>query len=85
MTFPEDRFRASLPATEAKVFARDTVSNPAWVDELIQISFDPNGGNVPRKASWVLRHAALGDPAVVKGKAVDILDAVRIPGHERAP
>ena len=76
MTFPEDRLRTGLPATEAKAFARDTVRNPAWVDDLIRIASDPQGGTVPRKASWVLRHAALGDPAVVKGKAVDILDAV---------
>ena len=76
MTFPEDRLRTGLPATEAKAFARDTIRNPAWVDELIRMASNPEGGTVPRKASWVLRHAALGDPAVVKGKAVDILDAV---------
>ena len=76
MTFPEERLRTGLPATEAKAFAQDTVRNPAWVDELIRIASNPDGGTVPRKASWVLRHAALGDPAVVKGKAGDILDAV---------
>ena len=43
---------------------------------MIRIASDPNGGTVPRKASRVLKHAALGDPTVVKDKAVDILDAV---------
>ena len=76
MTFSEDRLRTGLSATETKAFARDTVRNPAWVDELICIASNPQGGTVPRKASWVLRHAALGDPFVVKGKGVDILDAV---------
>ena len=51
MTFPEERLRTSLPATEAKAFARDTVRNPAWVDELIRIASNPQGGTVPRKAS----------------------------------
>ena len=65
---------------------QDTVRNPAWVDELIHAWLPIDGGTVPRKASWVLAHAALGDPAVVKGKAVDILDAGgRIPRPERAP
>ena len=68
--------RTGLPATKAKAFSKDTLRNPAWVDDLIRIASDPIGGTVPRKASWVLRHAALGDPAVVKDKAVDILDAV---------
>ena len=76
MTFPEERLRTGIPATEAKAFARATVRNPAWVDELIRIASNPLGGTVPRKASWVLRHAALGDPAVVKGKGMNILDAV---------
>lgn len=76
MTLPEDRLRTGLPVTEAKTFARDTVRKPAWVDELIRIASNPQGGTVPRKASWVLRHAALSDPVVVKGKGTDILDAV---------
>ena len=76
MTFPEDRLRTGLPATEAKAFAKDTVRNPAWVDELIRMAADPQGGTVPRKASWVLRHAALEDPATLRGRAVDILDEV---------
>ena len=41
MTFPEDRLRTGLPATEAKAFARDTIRNPAWVDDLIRIASDP--------------------------------------------
>lgn len=76
MTFPEDRLRTGLPATEAKAFARDTSHHPAWVDDLIRIASDPKGGTVPRKASWVLRHAALEDPTVVQAKAEDILEAV---------
>ena len=76
MTFPEERLRTGIPATEAKAFARATVRNPAWVDELIRIASNPLGGTVPRKASWVLRNTALGDPSVVKGKGMNILDAV---------
>ena len=50
MIFPEDRLRTGLPATETKAFARDTVRNPACVDELIRIACDPRGGTVSRKA-----------------------------------
>ena len=86
MTFPEDRLRTGLPATEAKAFAQDTVRNPAWVDELIRIASNPDGGTVPRKASWVLRHAALGDPCRGEGQGRGHPGCGRrIPGPERAP
>ena len=49
MTFPEDRLRTGLPATEAKAFARDTVRNPAWVDELIALLPIPRAAPCPAR------------------------------------
>ena len=76
MTFPEARLRTGLPAVEAKAFAKEASSHPEWVEELIRISSDPDGGTVPRKAAWVLRHAALHNPACVADRGVALLDAV---------
>ena len=76
MTFPEARLRTGLPATEAKAFAKETTHHPGWVHDLIRISSHPEGGTVPRKAAWVLRHAALMSPACIRGRASAILDAV---------
>ena len=76
MTFPEARLRTGLPAVEAKAFAKEASSHPEWVEELIRISSYPDGGTVPRKAAWVLRHAALHNPACVAYRGVALLDAV---------
>ena len=76
MTFPEARLRTGLPAVEAKAFAKEASSHTEWVEELIRISSDPDGGTVPRKAAWVLRHAALHNPACVADRGVALLDAV---------
>lgn len=76
MSFPEARLRTGLPATEAKAFAKETTRHPEWVTDLIRMSSEPEGGTVPRKASWVLRHAALADNNCVRGHARSILDAV---------
>lgn len=59
MSFPEAKLRTGLPATEAKAFAAETTRHPEWVHDLIRISAQPVGGTVPRKAAWVLRHAAM--------------------------
>jgi hypothetical protein len=61
MSFPEARLRTGLPAEEAKGMARETAHHPDWVLDLLRISGQPKGGTIPRKASWVLRHAALYD------------------------
>jgi hypothetical protein len=76
MRFPEARLRTGLPAEEAKSLGRETVHHPDWVHDLILISAQPEGGTVPRKASWVLRHAALYDKSVVVGQGAAILRAV---------
>ena len=76
MSFPEARLQTGLPATEAKAFAKETTTHPEWVIELIDISSRPDGGTVPRKAAWVLRHAALLDANCIQGQARSILDAV---------
>lgn len=76
MRFPEARLRTGLPAEEAKRLARETIHHPDWVHDLILISSQPEGGTIPRKASWVLRHAALYDKSVVVGHGAAILRAV---------
>ncbi|MGB1636721.1 MAG: hypothetical protein ACPHBR_08050 [Flavobacteriales bacterium] len=76
MSFPEERLRIGLPAEEAKQLAQETVHHPDWVQDLVRISSHPEGGTVPRKASWVLRHAALHDSAVIQGHGASILSAV---------
>lgn len=76
MRFPEDRLRTGLPAEEAKRLARETAHHPDWVHDLILISSQPKGGTIPRKASWVLRHAALYDKSVLVGHGAAILRAV---------
>ena len=76
MSFPEAKLCTGLPATEAKAFAEETTRHPEWVHDLIRISAHPKGGTVPRKAAWVLRHAALKDPSCVAGQARAMLDAV---------
>ena len=76
MSFPEARLFTGLPATEAKAFAKETTAHPEWVLDLIRISSRSDGGTVPRKASWVLRHAALLDASCIQGQARSILDAV---------
>ena len=76
MSFPEARLQTGLPATEAKAFAKETATNPEWVIDLIHISSRPDGGTVPRKAAWVLRHAALLDANCIQGQVRFILDAV---------
>ena len=76
MSFPEARLRTGLPAEEAKSLARETAHHPDWVHDLILISAQPKGGTLPRKASWVLRHAALYDKSVVVGHGAVILRAV---------
>lgn len=68
--------RTGLPAEEAKRLARETIHHPDWVHDLILISSQPEGGTIPRKASWVLRHAALYDKSVVVGHGAAILRAV---------
>ena len=76
MSFPEARLFTGLPATEAKAFAQETTAHPEWVLDLIRISSRPDGGTIPRKAAWVLRHAALLDAKCIEGQARSILDAV---------
>lgn len=76
MRFPESRLRTGLPAEEAKQLARETAHHPDWVQDLILICAHPQGGTVPRKASWVLRHASLYDKSVVAGHGAAILRAV---------
>ena len=76
MSFPEARLQTGLPATEAKAFAKETTAHPEWVIELIDISSRPDGGTVPRKAAWVLRHAALFDANCIQGQVRSILAAV---------
>ena len=76
MSFPEARLFTGLPATEAKALAKKTTAHPEWVLDLIRISSRPDGGTVPRKASWVLRHAALLDANCIQGQARSILNAV---------
>ena len=76
MRFPEARLRTGLPAEEAKRLARETIHHPDWVHDLILISSQPEGGTIPRKASWVLRYAALYDKSVVVGHGAAILRAV---------
>lgn len=76
MSFPEARLQTGLPVKEAKAFAKETTAHPEWVHDLIRISARPDGGTVPRKASWVLRHAALFDANCMRGQARSILDAV---------
>lgn len=76
MSFPEERLRTGLPAAEAKQLAHETARHPDWVQDLLRISSHPKGGTVPRKASWVLRHAALCDKSVIQGHGASILSAV---------
>ena len=57
MTFPEVRLRTGLPAVEAKAFAKEASSHPEWVEELIRISSDPDGGTVPER-----QHGCFGTP-----------------------
>lgn len=76
MSFPEERLRTGLPAAEAKQLAHETARHPDWVQDLLRISSHPKGGTVPRKASWVLRHAALCDKSVIQGHGASILRAV---------
>lgn len=76
MSFPEARLNTGLPATEAKDLAKETAAHAEWMIDLIRISSRPEGGTVPRKASWVLRHAALFDATCVQGQVRPILDAV---------
>jgi hypothetical protein len=76
MSFPEARLRTGLPAEEAKQLARETAQHPDWVQDLVRISAQPEGGTVPRKASWVLRHAALHDNSVLAGQGAALLRAV---------
>lgn len=76
MSFPEAKLRTGLPAAEAKAFAAETTCHPEWVCDLIRICAQPAGGTAPRKAAWVLRHAALQDPSCVAGQARAMLDAV---------
>jgi hypothetical protein len=76
MSFPEERLRTGLPAEEAKHLAYETARHPDWVQDLLRISSHAKGGTVPRKASWVLRHAALCDKSVIQGHGASILRAV---------
>ena len=76
MSFPEARLFTGLPAPEAKAFAQETTAHPERVLDLIRISSRPDGGTVPRKSAWVLRHAALLDAKCIEGQARSILDAV---------
>ena len=76
MSFPEARLFTGLPAAEAKACAKETTAHPEWVLDLIRISSRPDGGTVPRKASWVLRHTALLDSNCIHGHVRSILDAV---------
>ena len=65
-------FRPRRPAS----LRPGTTAHPEWVLDLIHISSRPDGGTVPRKAAWVLRHAALLDAKCIEGQARSILDAV---------
>ena len=76
MGFPKQQLRTGLPADEAKRLARETADHPDWVHDLIVISAQSKGGTIPRKASWVLRHAALYDKSVLVGHGAAILRAV---------
>lgn len=76
MSFPEARLRTGLPAEEAKRLARETAQNPEWILDLLRISSQREGGTLPRKASWVLRHAALCDSSILLGHGSSILRAV---------
>ena len=76
MTFPEGKLRTGLPVAEAKAFAKEVLEHPEWVGALIEVASHPEGGTVPRKAAWVLRHAAWMDSSCVSGLVAGILDAV---------
>jgi hypothetical protein len=76
MNFPEARLCTGLPVNEAKALAREATEHQEWVSDLIRISSRPEGGTIPRKSSWVLRHAALLDANCIEGHARSILDAV---------
>ncbi|MDG1674629.1 MAG: hypothetical protein P8H88_04205 [Flavobacteriales bacterium] len=76
MSFPEAQLCTGLPADEARRLARETVEHSGWVQDLIRIASDPEGGTAPRKAAWVLRHAALCDASALAGQGLALLRAV---------
>lgn len=76
MGFPEQQLRTGLPAEEAKLLAQEVTLHPEWANDLIEFASHPQGGTVARKASWVLRHAALHDKSVLAGHGFAILRAV---------
>lgn len=76
MRFPAKRLRTGLPVDEALSLAQEAASNPEWMHDLIAISSERVSGTASRKASWIIRHAAMIDAKCVQGRGRDLMDAV---------